>query len=103
MIHISILFLAFSLMFCGEQKPPQQDSIKAPKSKMTITQVLEKYTDEWMKIPGVIGTGQSETDGKPSITVFVDTKTDVIEKKIPETVEGFKVVIEVTGEIKALE
>lgn len=69
---------------------------------MTITEVLKKYTDEWMAIPGVIGTGEGEADGKPAILVLVEERSDTIDKKIPKTIEGHKVVIEATGAIEAL-
>jgi hypothetical protein len=96
--------LALSLTFCAEQKEPptKQDTTKSKKTKMTITEVLTKYTDTWMSVPGVIGTGEGKADGKPSVVVFVDHKSDTIEKKIPKTIEGYKVVIEVTGTIEAL-
>jgi hypothetical protein len=95
--------LALSVLFCAEQKEPpaKQDSIKIVK-KMTVTEVLAKYTDEWMSIPGVVGTGEGKADGKPAVIVFVEQKSETIEKKIPKAIGGLKVIIEVTGEIKAL-
>lgn len=69
----------------------------------TIEQVLEAHTDEWMSIPGVVGTAIGEFRGKPCIKVLVVKKTRDLTKKIPSQVEGFPVVIEETGEIRALE
>ena len=103
------LFLALALTSCSdvpEQKPvTKSDSTKTNVQlpAMTITEVLKKYTDEWMEIPGVIGTGEGQADGKPAVLVFVEERSDTIDKKIPKTIEGHKVVIEVTGEIKALD
>lgn len=69
---------------------------------MTITQALEKYTDAWMEIHGVIGTGEGRADdGKPAIIVYAERMTDTIEKKIPKSVEGYKVTIKVTGNVEA--
>lgn len=101
------IILFFALTSCTDrpdQNPPAKpDSTKIkPRPAMTITQVLAKYTDEWMSIPGVIGTGEGKSDGKPSIVVFVEQRSDTIEKKIPKTVDGHPVVIEVTGTIEAL-
>lgn len=67
---------------------------------MTITEVLKKYTDTWMKISGVIGTGEGESGGKPCIKVFINKHSKLIKKKIPKNVEGYEVVLEETGTIK---
>ncbi len=55
-----------------------------------------------MSIPGVVGTAQGLCDGQPCIKVLVIKKTSEIEEKIPETLDGYPVEIESTGEIKAL-
>lgn len=69
---------------------------------MTVAEVLRKHTDEWMQIEGVTGTGEGKTkDGIPCITVFVDHKTPTIRKKIPSSIDGYKVKIEATGKIEA--
>ncbi len=67
----------------------------------TIEQVQSKYSDQWMSIPGVVGTGVGEFQGKPCIKVFVSKKTSELEKKIPATADGYRVIIEETGEFKA--
>jgi len=72
-----------------------------PMEKKTIEQVLKTHTDHLMSIPGVVGTGIGEFEGKPCIMVFVVKKTQEIEQKIPSVLEGYKVVIEETGEIRA--
>lgn len=69
----------------------------------TIQQVLEKYTDQWMKLPDVVGTGIGECDGKPCIKVFVARKSAKVEKAISAMADGYPVVIENTGEFKALD
>ena len=102
-MYLLALILAFNSLFCtSEQQPAQKPDTTKVKRKMTITEVLEKYTDEWMKIPGVNGTGQGEHEGKPAVIVFVETKTATIEEKIPKTIEGFTVVIEEIGEVRPL-
>lgn len=72
---------------------------------MTVTpieQVLMIHSRDLMSIPGVVGTGQGLHEGKPCIKVFVVKKTAGLEKKIPGTLEGYLVIIEETGEVKAL-
>ena len=68
----------------------------------TIEQVLEAYTDEWMSIPGVVGTAQGLEDGKPCIKVYVIEKTAELDGRIPKVSHGYPVVMEATGEIRAL-
>ena len=69
----------------------------------TIEEVQEAYTDAWMTIPGVVGTGIGESKGKPCIRVFVLEETEELRKKIPSSIEGFPVILESTGEFRALE
>ncbi len=68
----------------------------------TIQQVLQEHTDRWMDVPGVVGTAIGELDGRPCIRVFVAHKTDELAAGIPASVEGHPVVIEQTGEFRAL-
>ena len=67
----------------------------------TIEEVQEKYQDQLMAIPGVVGVGIGESDGKPVIKVLVIKKSPELEQKLPKTLEGYSVVIEETGEIRA--
>lgn len=69
----------------------------------TIEQVQEAHTEHLMSIPGVVGTAIGEAGGKPCIKVLVSQKTAEIEKGVPASLEGYPVVIEVTGEFKALD
>ncbi len=68
-----------------------------------INEVMQAHTAEMMALPGVVGIYVGETDeGKPCIKVMVVEKTGELEQKIPKTLEGYPVLIDVTGEIKPL-
>ncbi|MGH8830734.1 MAG: hypothetical protein ACREXV_06550 [Polaromonas sp.] len=67
-----------------------------------IEEVLKAHTDVLMGFPGVAGTAQSLCDAKPCIRVYVIRKTPDLERLIPNSLEGYPVVIEETGPIKAL-
>ena len=54
-----------------------------------------------MSIPGVVGIGQGLCDGARCIKVLVIERTPEIEKRIPDTLEGYRVEIDVTGRIRA--
>ena len=68
----------------------------------TIQEVLQEHTDRWMDVPGVVGTAIGELDGRSCIKVFVAKKTDELLAKIPGSIDGYPVVIEETGEFRAL-
>jgi hypothetical protein len=75
---------------------------KNPMAAETIKEALKKHTKDLMSMPGVVGTGQGLCDGKPCIKIFVIEKTPELDQKIPKTLDGHPVVIEETGEFKAL-
>lgn len=67
-----------------------------------IDEVLKDHTEELMSLPGVIGTAQGLCDNNPCIKVYVIKKTPELDQKIPDNLEGYQVMVEETGEIKAL-
>jgi hypothetical protein len=69
----------------------------------TIQQVQEEHTDKWMAIPGVVGTGIGQCDGKPCILILTASDTEQVRQKIPSTVEGYPVVVQHIGEVRALD
>jgi len=67
-----------------------------------IEEVLKEHTKELMSVPGVVGTAQGLCDDKPCIKVYVLKKTPELGQKIPDILEGYPVMIEETGEFRAL-
>jgi hypothetical protein len=67
----------------------------------SITDVLKRHTDSLMAIPGVVGVGQGEQNGAPTVYVMVTTLTDSLSAALPDSVEGYAVVVKETGEIRA--
>ena len=93
--------LSIHMAGCAETgKAGGEDKKMAAK---TIREVLEEHTDEWISIPGVVGTAIGEVEGKPCIRILAAKKTEELTKQIPSEVDGFSVVIMETGEIRALE
>lgn len=70
--------------------------------KRSIGRVLAENTARWMSLPGVVGTGEGRHRGKPCIKVYVAEGTLGLEGRIPETVGGHPVIIEVAGRPRAL-
>jgi hypothetical protein len=71
-------------------------------SGVTVSEVKDKCTAELMVIKGVVGVGIGEQNGLPCIKVFLENGSAELKVKIPKTLEGYRVVTEVTGPIKAL-
>ncbi len=73
------------------------------KEKTRIEKVKEKYEAQLMSHNGVVGVGIGERPGgKLCIKVYVKEFLPEIVKEIPQKLEGFRVEIEQTGEIKPL-
>ncbi len=101
-VFFSLFFLTLEFSECTKQKTGEQPKENKMTHK-TIEQVLKEHTDHLMSIPGVVGTAQGELYGKPCIKVFVVKKTPELKRRIPTDLEGFPVIIEETGEFKALD
>ena len=69
----------------------------------TIEQVLNEKTDEWMTIPGVVGTAIGIFEDSSCIKVFTSINPQKLRSKIPSTVENYPVIIEETGTFHTLD
>ena len=67
----------------------------------TIQQVQEEHTDEWMDLPGVVGTALGQCEGRPCILVLTASNTAQVRQRIPSTVEGYPVMVQRIGEVRA--
>ncbi len=68
----------------------------------TIESVFEKYKSLLMSVSGVVGVAIGMYQGKPCIKVYAARRTPELLREIPATFEGFPVIIEETGEFRAL-
>ena len=55
-----------------------------------------------MALPGVVGTAQGKHQGKPCIKVLTAKMTPELLGQIPPLLDGYRVVVEETGEFRAL-
>jgi len=102
LLNISVIATAGSFTGCFYSGPSNLEKGRTMPER-TIEQVQEEHTDEWMAIPGVEGTAIGLFEGKPCIRIFTSSKSQEIRAKIPSTVEGYPVIIEETGEFRALD
>ena len=70
-----------------------------------INDVLRAHDQELLAVKGVVGVyvGMLEDGKTPCLKVMVAAKSGEVEKAVPKSIEGFPVVIEITGEIKPLD
>jgi hypothetical protein len=101
----SFLMCSLAALCCTGCNPhPAPNTQKEPPQHMkTIDEVIKLYSDSLMTIPGVVGLYHGLDDsGRTCLKVMVKEKTPELEKRIPERIEGYPVVIEETGEIKPM-
>jgi len=72
----------------------------APVATRSIDEVLVDHTDSLMAIPGVVGTAVGLCDGERCIKVLLADSNPDTKRKIPARLEGYRVVVEVTGTIR---
>ena len=95
-LMVGILFISCS------KKTNEKNEGEKQMTPLTIEQVQEKHQDKIMELPGVVGVGIGALNDTLVIKVLVIKKTAVLQKKIPTALEGYRVIIEETGEIRAL-
>jgi hypothetical protein len=81
--------------------PPAADSA-AGGGDQSLSLVIARHATELMGVPGVVGVYEGETGGKPVLRVMVLSRADSTVKRIPTTLEGYDVEIEVSGPIKPM-
>ena len=69
-------------------------------NRRIIREVVKRHASEMLAISGVVGIGVGESQGKPCILVFVRDKRAVVQK-IPNTLEGYIVRVEESGDFRA--
>ena len=67
----------------------------------SIEEVLQRHTDSLMTIPGVVGVGQGQKNGAPSVYIMVTQLTDSLQRALPDSIEGYAVEVVESGKIKA--
>lgn len=68
---------------------------------MTIQQAKEKHQAELMALPGVVSMGIGLSEGEMAIMIGLDGKHPDTEKALPKELEGYKLIIQTVGTIKA--
>jgi len=95
------------LLFCGLitaasacTNQPETTPVRENTPSLTLTEAHEKHGPALMALPGVVGSYESrDENGVPCIKVMVVEITDELKREIPDSLEGYRVLIIPTGEI----
>lgn len=72
-------------------------------TESSIEAAQQRLTGRVMNLPGVVGTAIGECDGALCIKVLVADLTPELKHAIPSEFDGFRVEIDETGEMRALD
>ena len=67
-----------------------------------LAEILRRHTDRLMSITGVVGIGESACEGVACILILVSNISDVALEQIPKEIEGYRVVLQEIGEVRAM-
>ena len=98
---VALMGLSGALGCSVRPEPDRRGALAMPKP--TIEQVLQAHSGEWMSLAGVVGMGIGDFEGRPCIKVFLAAQTPGLAEKFPSALEGYRVVLEVTGQFQALD
>jgi len=99
--HFGCLGVALLFLFIFHLTMAQKYS---PSPKRDINAVLAAHDKELLALPSVVGVGVStlEDHRTPCLRVMLAQHNAKTERAIPSSIGGYPVVLEVTGEIRAL-
>lgn len=91
-------FLTLIAIACRPASPPAAGDDVSP---VTISEALARHTDSLLSVPGVVGVGEGQLDGKPAIQILVVELTAALRSRLPTVLDGHPVQLVGTGVIRA--
>ncbi len=64
-----------------------------------VLEIKEKYQNELLKIPGVVGVGIGKRNDDLVIRILVSKNDEELLEKLPVSLEGVDVIVKFVGEI----
>lgn len=95
----TLVLLAGALACSGSQRGGGGAGGGATVTARSIDEVLAAHTDSLMALPGVVGTAIGLCGGERCIKVFLADSSPDTKRRIPARLEGYRVLVEVTGPI----
>jgi len=97
-VRIGPLLLVAALTAClGSRGGAGQGGGSAAVAARSIDEVLAAHNDSLLALPGVVGTAIGLCDGARCIKVLVADSSAATKAKIPLRLEGYRVVVELSG------
>jgi hypothetical protein len=96
--RLMTLVLLAGALACSRSQPGGAGG--ATVAVKSIDEVLAAHTDSLMAIPGVVGTAIGLCGGERCIKVLVTDSSSGTKGRIPSRLEGYRVVVDVTGPIQ---
>jgi hypothetical protein len=99
---IARVLLAGALGACAGSRRAgvQREGSGAIVAARSIDEVLAAHRDSLLALPGVVGTAIGLSEGERCIKVLVADASAATKSRIPPRLEGYRVVVEVTGTIR---
>jgi len=88
-----LVLLAGGMVACSSGAPRGGATMTA----RSIDEVLAAHSDSLMALPGVVGTAVGLCEGERCIKVLMSDSNPATKNRIPARLEGYRVVVEVTG------
>jgi hypothetical protein len=94
-----VLAALLVVLVCGQAMAQSHSSPPA----RDINAVLAAHDKELLAIPGVAGVYVGTLDDRrtPCLTIMLERDTPELRRAIPQTIEGYPVIVEISGEIRA--
>jgi len=92
-----LVLLAGGMVACSSGAPRAGGG--ATVTARSIDEVLAAHTDSLTALPGVVGTAIGLCEGERCIKVLVADSNPATKRRIPDRLEGYRVLVEVTGTI----
>jgi hypothetical protein len=96
---VIVIIIIGALLACVKRK----DTNTLNERNRSVEQVFDIHRDSLLSIPGVVGAGIAKLDDKPCIMIMVRQKGQYAEGQLPKELDGYKVIIHETGDLKALD
>lgn len=97
-----ILLAALVVTSCQNREDPGRS--KSSMANRPVKEVMEDHAGKLISIPEVTAVAVSELeDGTPCIKILIIEESAEIRAELPDSLEGYPVVVEVSGRIEAKE
>jgi hypothetical protein len=98
------LFALAILLLNVNASPNESESPSSSPPSRDINAVLRSHDQELLRLPHVVGVyvGLLPDEKTPCLKVMLSRKDTTTEKSLPKVLEGYRVIAEVTGDIRPL-